>query len=324
MAIDTTVTLKRQIAEFSEWATAHPMVNDFGYGQYLETFRSSENKYLAVIVNSPSATSEDFFINYSWEVICLDYVLEEKENRDEVNSDTMGVLRDLENTVRYSKRWQDFSRVDGAWSYRKVDEFGADKCFGWIATFTLKVKKRHGICEIKSLMPTYDFESGTVVYPSCDPVTFAINGTAEDTFASGDDIDMILVDTLGNTPIYTYNEVLKKLIVPASTGGSCDIELNSTPFLSGQSGTVDIPVLNTANDPIGVENPLGTWKIGNAEVQILNSNSTYDEIESVVAEGAAVHNLPNTDVEVFLDGVSQGVVSVVTLDASETINIIWT
>ena len=201
MAIDTSVTLKRLIVEFSEWATAHPMVNDFGYGQYLETFRESENKYAAVIVNSPSATSEDFFINFSWEIICLDYVLDQNDNRDRVNSDTMDILRDLENTIRYSKRWQNFSRLDGTISYRKVDEFGADKCFGWIATFTLKIKKKHGICDIQSLMPTYDFETGTVVYPSCDPVTFKINSTSEDTFDSGDTFDLTLVDTDGNTPI---------------------------------------------------------------------------------------------------------------------------
>lgn len=159
---------------------------------------------------------------------------------------------------------------------------------------------------------------------TCAPARIFINGTYEDEAPSGENFELTVVDTNGD-PQGTYDEPSKTITVPAGGGGgSCDIELNSTPFLSSQSGTVDIPVLNTANDPIGVENPLGTWKIGNAEVQILNSNSTYDEIESVVAEGAAVHNLPDTDVEVFLDGVSQGVVSVVTLDASETINIIWT
>lgn len=253
MAIDTTVTLKRQIAELSEWSTAHPMVNDFGYGQYLETYRSSENKYLALIVNSPTLTSEDFFVNYQWEVICLDYVLDQKENMQRVLSDTQDVLRDLENTIRYSKRWKNFSRADGQWSYRRVDEFGADKCYGWIATFTLKIKKKHGICDISSLMPTYDFEVGSVVYPTCDPVTFAINGTDEDSFASGAEFDLTLVDTDGNTPVYSYDDVLKKLTVPASV--ACDpvsVTFNTVPVTSTPAGqTKAVTNKDTAGANVG-------------------------------------------------------------------------
>lgn len=238
MAIDTKVTLKRLIAEFSEWATAHPMVNDFGYGQYLETYRSSDNKYLALIVNSPTLTSEDFFVNYQWEVICLDYVLDEKENMQRVLSDTQDVLRDLENTVRYSRRWKEFSRADGQWSYRRVDEFGADKCFGWIATFTLKIKKKHGICDITSLMPTYDFETASVVYPVCDPVSFAINGTNEDSFASGSEFDLTLVDNDGNTPDYSYSVPSKKLIV-ITPAGSFTYDLHNNGVDSGTDVLID-------------------------------------------------------------------------------------
>jgi len=202
MAIDTSVTLARLIAEFKQWADANPMVNDFGYGQYLETFRSSENKYCALIINAPSSTSEPFYINFSIEVICLDYVLDEKQNRDRVNSDTMEVLRQLENTIGYSVRWKEFSKLDGGFTSRKVDEFGADKCFGWVATFTLKIKRKHGICDLKAMMPTYDFQTGNIVYPSCDPATVNIN---EDLFAnvpSGENLNInIEYQTSTNNPI---------------------------------------------------------------------------------------------------------------------------
>jgi len=303
MAIDTSVTLRRLIAEFSEWATAHPMVNDFGYGQYLETFRSSENKYTAVIVNSPSATSENFFINYSWEIICLDYVLDQNDNRDRVNSDTMDILRDIENTIRYSKRWQDFSRLDGQISYRKVDEFGADKCFGWIATFTLKIKKKHGICDIQSLMPTYDFETGTVVYPSCDPVTFSINTTSEDSFASGAEFDLTLVDTDGNTPIYTYDDVLKKLTVPASTSGVSSQTFNGDPITDQDSGTTKvITVRNSDLDPVGfaaVDTALAlTVNVGDGSVEINDSAGANLYTLSIPAEGAEVQAISDSTVNI--------------------------
>ena len=309
MAIDTTVTLKRLIAEFSEWSTAHPMVNDFGYGQYLEKYRSGENKYLALIVNSPSATSQDFFINYQWEIICLDFVLDEKANRDQVNSDTMNVLRDLENTVRYSKRWKEFSRADSDWSYRKVDEFGADKCFGWIATLTLKVKKKHGICDIKSLMPTYDFEMGQVVYPACDPVTFLINGVDEDSFASGDEFDLTVVNQLGATPIYSYDDVLKKLTVQTGGGSaSIDISINATLAYDDQTTNVDIAVVDTD------DNPVGTW----------------DGTKQVIADSPINHNgvllstLPSELTKFFVTVDSEGnATSVVTVD-TPTVSLLTT
>lgn len=289
MAIDTTVTLKRQIVEYNEWATAHPMVNDFGYGQYLEVYKTSGQRYLTLIVNSPSATSEDFFVNYSWEVICLDYVLDQKDNLERVNSDTIGVLRDLENTIRYSRRWKEFSRVDGTWSYRKVDEFGADKCFGWIATFTLKIKKKHGICDITSLMPTYDFETGSVVYPTCDPVSFEINGTSEDSFASGDEFDLTLVDTDGNIPAYTYDDTLKKLTVPAPGSGIASQTFNGVAVTDQVAGTTKVITnKDTAGANVGTvtTDTAGVLAIetGDATLNLKNTLGTLIQTETLKAE----------------------------------------
>ncbi len=286
MAIDTTVTLKRQIVELNEWATAHPMVNDFGYGQYLEVYKQSGNKYLTLVVNSPTLTSEDFFVNYSWEVICLDYVLDQKDNMQRVLSDTQDVLRDLENTIRYSKRWKDFSRADGNWSYRKVDEFGADKCFGWIATFTLKIKKKHGICDISSLMPTYDFETGSIVYPTCDPVLFAINGTDEDSFASGSTFNMLLVNQDGDIPAYSFDEVLGKLTVQTGGGSaSIDIAVNGTPFYTGVSTNQDLPVKKSDGTTNTGATVGANWQIANSQITVNGTNA-----KSVLAESTA--NIP--------------------------------
>lgn len=279
MAIDTTVTLKRQIVEFNEWATAHPMVNDFGYGQYLEVYKQSGNKYLTLVVNSPTLTSEDFFVNYSWEVICLDYVLDQKDNMQRVLSDTQDVLRDLENTIRYSKRWKEFSRADGNWSYRKVDEFGADKCFGWIATFILKIKKKHGICDISSLMPTYDFETGSIVYPTCDPVLFAINGTDEDSFASGSTFNMLLVNQDGDIPAYSFDEVLGKLTVQTG-GGSIDIAVNGTPFYSGVSTNQDLPVKKSDGTTNTGSKVGANWQVGDVTQTLNGAAITNNKAET--------------------------------------------
>src|SRR3990167_1702517 len=306
MAIDTSVTLKRLIVEFSEWATAHPMVNDFGYGQYLETFRESENKYAAVIVNSPSATSEDFFINFSWEIICLDYVLDQNDNRDRVNSDTMDILRDLENTIRYSKRWQNFSRLDGTISYQKVDEFGADKCFGWIATFTLKIKKKHGICDIKSLMPTYDFESGTVVYPSCDPVNLEINGVQSEVIPSGEDFNLIVGDT-NLLPVGIYDEPTNTLTVPAAEGSpTLDISVNGTLFYNDVSTDQDVPVKNSALVNVGAK-VAANWEVG-------DSGNTFN--------GVPISSIPATeDKEISVYDSVGGLVGAISTDNANILDV---
>jgi len=258
MAIDTSVTLARLIAEFKQWADANPMVNDFGYGQYLETFRSSENKYCALIINAPSSTSEPFYINFSIEVICLDYVLDEKQNRDRVNSDTMEVLRQLENTIGYSVRWKEFSKLDGGFTSRKVDEFGADKCFGWVATFTLKIKRKHGICDLKAMMPTYDFQTGNIVYPSCDPATVNIN---EDLFAnvpSGENLNInIEYQTSTNNPIASIDGDTIFIVDPIPlTCEPATVNVNSEAFKTvGSGGILDVLIEYENGVPVGTLEP---------------------------------------------------------------------
>lgn len=125
--------------------------------------------------------------------------------------------------------------------------------------------------------------------------------------------DDVLVDTIASGGSYSY-----------TSGGSAsiDIDINSTSFVTGQSTNIDIPVLNTNNDPVGVENPLGTWKIGVSEVQILNSNSTYDVTEQVVAEGVGVHNLPDETFYIQIDGVTVATETEPAL-ATQTFNINW-
>jgi len=255
MAIDTSVTLARLIAEFKQWADANPMVNDFGYGQYLETFRSSENKYCALIINAPSSTSEPFYINFSIEVICLDYVLDEKQNRDRVNSDTMEVLRQLENTIGYSVRWKEFSKLDGGFTSRKVDEFGADKCFGWVATFTLKIKRKHGICDLKAMMPTYDFQTGNIVYPSCDPATVNVNEDLFATVPSGENLNITVeYQTSLDNPIASIDG--DNIIIVDPIPLICDpvtITLNEEPFRildSGEDINIKIKYQTSLVDPI--------------------------------------------------------------------------
>lgn len=166
-----------------------------------------------------------------------------------------------------------------------------------------------GVCECDDATPV-----------TCAPVPFYLNDVFEEDLTCGDEFRLTVVDT-NDVGVGTYNEATNTVTVPAA-GGSIDIDINGQPFLTGQSTNVDIPVLNTNNDPVGVENPLGTWKVGNAEVQVLNSDSTYDVTVAVVAEGAAVHNLPDETFYFQIDGVTVATETEPAL-ATQTFNINW-
>lgn len=190
MSINTDVTLRRLTYELKEWSDSHEMINDFfGYGQFLQLFMEGKRDYPAIVVNVTSAASDKWYINYNFEVMILQYVNDEQDNRERAMSDCRQILNDLQETVSYSNRWQSFSRLDGAFNVTPAIQKGADKAYGWIGTFTLKVKKRHGICNLQSLMPEYDFETGIIMGPTCAPVSIYRDDVFEENVESGGRFD---------------------------------------------------------------------------------------------------------------------------------------
>jgi hypothetical protein len=216
------------------------MINDFfGYGQFLQLFMEGKRDYPAMVVNVTSAPSDKWYINYNFEVMILQYVNDQQDNRERAMSDCRQILNDLQETVSYSDRWQSFSRLDGNFNATPAIQKGADKAYGWIGTFTLKVKKRHGICSLQSLMPEYDFETGIITGPTCAPVsiyrddvfeenvesggrfdystacedaTVTVNGDAFDTVASGGTLDVdVEYETSLDNPIQSM--VANKIII---------------------------------------------------------------------------------------------------------------
>jgi hypothetical protein len=162
----------------------------------------------------------------------------------------MEVLRQLENTIGYSVRWKEFSKLDGGFTSRKVDEFGADKCFGWVATFTLKIKRKHGICDLKAMMPTYDFQTGNIVYPSCDPATVNVNENLFATVESGSDLNITVeYETSLDNPIASIDGDTIIIIDPIPLTcadatynllNSLDQNKGTGTIASGATGNIDL------------------------------------------------------------------------------------
>lgn len=186
MSTNADVTLRRVIYELNQWADDHSMINQFwGFGEFLQVSQEDRRNYPAMVVNVLNAPSETWYFNYNFEIMVLDWMQDDQSNRKRVMSDTRQILNDLEETISYSNRWQDFSKIQGQINCQPTIQKGQDKAFGWIASFTLKVKKRHGICDLQSLMPEYDFETGTITGVRCEPVSIYENDILVDEVASG-------------------------------------------------------------------------------------------------------------------------------------------
>lgn len=321
MALQVDVTLRRLVWELNQWASDHKQVNDFGYGKYLEVFRSDADgrNYPALIVNAPNATSDKWYINFSLEIICLEYVLDEKDNKDRANSDTNQIIRDLENTMRYSNRWQKFCRIDANFNYQKIDEFGADKCFGWLATIEVKIKRRHGICNIKAIMPEYDFETGLTVIPTCDPVVVTINDATWETYQSGTTNDIPVKDTNGAE---VGSKVGSEWIVPAAGGDPVTSNFNgvATGVDTPAGSLLNIAAVNSVPATVGslVVNTSTVKSIAVYDSNVSNSDDSY----GVDVPAETDLELSDRTIDVKLDGVTIETVTYPAMTEPD-ITIVW-
>jgi len=185
----------------------------------------------------------------------------------------------------------------------------------------------------------YKPNCNTTLLPLCAGVSVSVNGTFSEVVPAGG----------------TYNCV--------TGGGSFDIEINGNAFLSGQTGTVDIPVKKSDVTTNAGAKVGANWQIANSQITVntVNAKSVLAEstanIPVVKSDGATfagnwnifsqkqvisdsvVSNsddtytasvlaedsleLPDTNVKVFLDGFSQGVQAFPTLTPTQVININW-
>ena len=289
MSINTDVTLRRLTHELKEWSDNHEMINDFfGYGQFLQLFMEGKRDYPAMVVNVTSAASDKWYINYNFEVMILQYVNDEQDNRERAMSDCRQILNDLQETVSYSNRWQSFSRLDGTFNVTPAIQKGADKAYGWIGTFTLKVKKRHGICNLQSLMPEYDFETGTIISPTCAPVSIYRDDVFEENVESGGRFDY---STACSDATVTVNDEAFNTV---ASGGTLDVPVqyaNGTPTGTNIGGiiTIDNPIV-CADATVNLNGVFNQTVAsgGTADVIVGNSEITVNGVafDSLVPEEA--------------------------------------
>ena len=168
---------------------------------------------------------------------------------------------------------------------------------------------------------------------TCAPVNVIINGVQFLVVQSGDDGIIVVKDTNG---VVVGSLILGEWIVPAAGGGTIDIFVNGELFYDDVSTDQDVPVVDTDENPVGSDSG-GLWEILGSAITIngvplqtllaetnlaLNIHNTEGTDIGAILNPTTVE-IPDTDIEVFLNSVSQGVTSV-PAGKDETINIVWT
>lgn len=139
-------------------ADSHIQVNDFYFGNFLDFYSSIEKvDQLCVIASVTDATIDLHYVTLSLQLMTMDKITADKSNVNDVESDTLQVLNDFYQVIRYSKRWQEFSKVDKDLNAQKFEEKGGSVVNGWATTLMLKIKKNQtGVCDLPFINYSYE------------------------------------------------------------------------------------------------------------------------------------------------------------------------
>jgi len=111
--------------------------------------------------------------------------------------------------------------------------------------------------------------------PGCDDVLVSFNGTSVTSTPSGNTKAVVVQsDAVGNPQVGTVvTDTATQLTIEVPAGGSAsiDIDINGTPYVAGVSTNQDIPVVDTASNPIGTIDPGVNVEVADV-TQTLNGN----------------------------------------------------
>lgn len=295
MSINADTTLKRLVKQVEIWAEAHDMINKFGYGDFLELMSESENRYPYFMVNIVNAGQSAWYIKYRVEIAVSDWVYDNDSNDTPAESSTLEITNDFIETVRYSRRWQAFSKVNGDPQLRKFKDRGKDKPYGWSTSIELWVKKSHGICDIESLLPTYDFgdETGGII---CKSATLNTNGVFFREILSGATYNLPILDENTLLPVGAPNIGFTAFLVPSGGAGNINVTLNAI-LMRTVSANVVIPILRFGTtDTLGAGLFNGSWFISVQGSDSLEKGTVALGVVNISDSEIQVNGIKLTDV----------------------------
>jgi hypothetical protein len=177
-------TLNQVMRELSEIASAHRQINEFFQGDFLDAISRDAAQYpLMVVTLAPGNVNETSVQMSATITICDKYNHSEYRQINEVHSDCLSIVNDLNTTFR-QYRWTEFVDITDDITIEPFINEGQDMVAGWTMSVNFDVYNELNWCDIP--YDGYDFENGPAAPEACgDPFTtyqIYVNGNLIDTF----------------------------------------------------------------------------------------------------------------------------------------------
>lgn len=303
--------------DFEAFANAHDQINQFNWGELQELYSSKKHILHSVLnVALVSSVIRKQTVEYTLQISVGDLVDQDERNKDDVESDTHRIIRDVDTFLRSRQFRQYYFTNDVSSPSQYRIRVGSDYVFGWSLNLAFRVVDQKADCSVPLLgfditslpnqtacqrllgvltdgqknsciLPTYDFSDAVNVQPN---ITSQQQTDLEDWLCTGGG-DVEIYDTDGNL-LYTVTAPASQTIQNSNAqlnvnGGAT---FKTETLLAEETKAIELTVHNTANDDVGSGIVFGGLiRIGDSTIQ--NSNGSYSV--NLPAEDALI--LPNID-----------------------------
>ena len=210
------MTINQLAKEFEIIAQEHKQINGFFFGEFFQAFTQEDavTYPLMVVTLLPGGMSEKT-VNVNCVItICDKYITDDMRSVQEVHSDCLQILRDIDITLR-QERFEDLNLNTQATTEPFVER-QADIIAGWSMTLALNVFDLQDWCAIPYY--NYDFENGGGFTPACDPVTITnSDGSYTATAYSGETFELpdtiLSISVAGQAPTTQQLPTLKDEVI---------------------------------------------------------------------------------------------------------------
>lgn len=210
------MTINQLAKELEIIAIQHKQINGFFFGEFFQAFAQEEpvTYPLMVATLQPGSIAEKT-VNVNLVItICDKYITEDTRSVQEVHSDCLQILRDIDITLR-QERFEDLTLQSTAATEPFVER-QADIIAGWFMNIQCNIFDLQDWCAIPYY--NYDFENGSGFTPACDPVEITnSDGSYTATAYSGEAFELpdtvLSISIEGQAPVTQQIPTLKDEVI---------------------------------------------------------------------------------------------------------------
>ena len=182
-------TLNQLMRELETIATEHRQINEFFQGDFLDAVSRDAVQYPLMVVTLQPGSMSTRSVNVSLIItICDKYDMQEYRQINEVHSDCLSILNDINVTMR-QYRFTEFMDLAVNLATDPFIEQGHDVVAGWTMAIQCDIFNESDWCDIP--YDNYDFENGIPSSSGCGDLytnyNLYINGVLVDSFAQPTD-----------------------------------------------------------------------------------------------------------------------------------------